>query len=147
VLRSCADHRDQDERGAGAGGVVDQAGIARAVYRGGRDAAGAGEAVHGGDDGIRAAQGPGEADRVADIAAGHLDPGPGQVLCPGRVVGQHPHRQALAGQARDQPRTESAGAAGDDDHGRDPSAGTARAWTCWRTASSASASLACTGSR
>ena len=49
------DDRDQDERRAGAGGGVDQVGVAGPVHRGRGDTAGAGEAVHGGDNRVGAA--------------------------------------------------------------------------------------------
>ena len=88
---------------------------------------------------------------VADVTVNDLDAVAGQVLGPGRVAGQHPHRHALFGQARDQPGAEGAGAPGDDDHcpEPEPSSGTdpAPARTCWRTASLTSAPPACTGSR
>jgi hypothetical protein len=147
VAGGCPHYRDQDERGASAGSGVDQVGVAGPVHRCRRDATGPGEAMHRGDDCADAAERPGDAGGIADIPAGHLYPGTGQVLRPGWVPGQHPHRQALAGQPRDQPGAERAGAPGDDDHRREPAAGPAPARTCRRTASSTPGPPACTGSR
>ena len=52
---------------------------------------------------------------VAHVTADHLYGGAGQVVRSGRVAGQHLHREALLGQARDQPGAEGASASGDDD--------------------------------
>ena len=151
VAGGCPDDRYQDERRAGAGGGVDQAGVAGPVHRGRRDAAGAGETVHGGDNRARALECPGDATRVADVTVNDLDAVVGQVLRPGRVACQHPHGQALFGQAGDQPGAKGAGTSGDDDHRREPGPGSgadpAPARTCWRTAALTSAPPACTGSR
>ena len=111
----------------------------------------ASEAVHRGDNDAGAAERLADAAGIADIPADGFHSRADEVFGAVWVAGQHPNGKILAGQQRNQPGAEQAGAAGDDDHRRDPAPASgscpAPAPACWRTAALTSAPPASTASR
>jgi hypothetical protein len=97
MASGCSDDGYEDERRAGAGGGVDQVSVASPVHGCRRDAARAGETVHGRDNGAGALDCRGDAAGVTDVTGNHLDAVGGQVPRAGWVAGQYPHREPLFG--------------------------------------------------